>query len=150
MNIPARCSNKCIPCALAVTGIKEASGNTKIAKLNIAAWIDENVTSLDVAVDVAVMVKVLQALQHLFENGRNHNLLKPVGMRGFQYVEAGPAGHIRHDHPQIVVADEGAVRFKHVRVVHQDHCLSLTRHVVLRAMHCVCLFNLIFNLWGIN
>jgi len=138
MNIPARCSNKRIPRALTVTRIKEACGNAKIAKLNGAARIDENVASLDVAVDVAVMVKVLQTLQHLFENGRNHNLLKPVGMRGFKYVEARAAGHVRHDNPQIVLADERAVRFKHVRVVHQDHRLRLPRHVVLHALpHCI-------------
>jgi len=85
---PARCSDKCITCALAVTGIKEAGRDTKVAELDGAARIDENVAGLDVAVDVAVMVKVLQSLQDLFENGRNDDLHETVGVGGFEDVEA--------------------------------------------------------------
>ena len=57
--IPTRCSNKCIPGALPVTGIKETSRYTEIAELDGAACIDENVTRLDVPVDMSMVMKVL-------------------------------------------------------------------------------------------
>lgn len=130
-NEPARCSDECVPGALPVTGIKEASRDTEVTKLNAATGIDENVASLDISVDVTVVMKVLQTLEDLPEDGGNYNLLEAIRVCGLQYVKARTSSHERHHHPQVVIAHEGAVRFQHVRVVHQHHCLCLTRYIIL-------------------
>jgi hypothetical protein len=86
---------------------------------------------LDVSVNVALAVQILERLERLLQNGGDRGLLEAVLEIRLHDVEARPAGHVGHHHPHAPVHHEGAVRLHQVGMADQAHRHRLAPDVVL-------------------
>ena len=114
---------------------------------------------LDIAVDTALSVYVVQPFQNLLRDGCNHRLFQTLP-RGCGQVSAagaekalqgipkaylsigklhdvqhGPARNIRHHHPEVLSVHKGAVERQHVSVGLLPHCLGFPHYLVLHQQH---------------
>lgn len=127
---PAGGADEGVPGALAVAGVEHASGDAEVGELDLAVGIEENIASLNIAVNVAVSVEIVESLESLLEDRSDGVLLESLGIGGLHEVEAGALRHEAHDDPEAPVDDEGAEGFDDVGVLDQAHGLRLPPYVL--------------------
>lgn len=86
--------------------VAERRGDAKVGELDAAGGAEEDVGGLDVAVDHALAVQVVERQQELAADNGDVGLGEDTGL---EQVEAGAAGEVLHDDPQLVALDERAI-----------------------------------------
>lgn len=98
---PERRADKRVP-----ERVAERRGDAKVGELDAAGGAEEDVGGLDVAVDHALAVQVVERQQELAADNGNVGLGEDTGL---EQVETGAAGEVLHDDPQLVALDERAI-----------------------------------------
>eukprot|EP00047_Mylnosiga_fluctuans_P024710 m.168529 g.168529 ORF g.168529 m.168529 type:complete len:397 (-) comp9910_c1_seq9:5145-6335(-) len=80
--------------------VRELPGDTKVRKLGLALLVEENVASLDIAMDFPLAVEILEALERGLDNRRDFILLECL------VPEPNNVGHrascaVLHDYPEV-------------------------------------------------
>lgn len=92
--------------------------------------VQQDVTGLDVSVDLAVLVEVLQPLERLVQDDSHELLLEPLSqpllLEQVHHVQTRALVHELRDQPQLVLMHEAAVALEDVRVVGHLHGLHLS------------------------
>mmetsp|Transcript_44778 Transcript_44778/g.133747 ORF Transcript_44778/g.133747 Transcript_44778/m.133747 type:complete len:376 (+) Transcript_44778:99-1226(+) len=104
--------------------------HTEVAEVHTAIVVHEDVASLDITVNSALAVHIVERTQHIADDGRNHHLIQALWMRVLDYVQHRTAADKGHDHPEVDSVHERGVQGKHVRVVVILHDLRLVHDFV--------------------
>mmetsp|Transcript_9413 Transcript_9413/g.28314 ORF Transcript_9413/g.28314 Transcript_9413/m.28314 type:complete len:228 (-) Transcript_9413:217-900(-) len=107
----------------------------EVRQQHIPIVVHKDVARLHITVNAVMPVHVVQALEDLPKNHRNDRLFQPLWIRILHDVEHGAARDVGLNHPKVLLVHEGHVKYQHIGVVEQPHCLSLLHDVIQAAIH---------------
>ena len=90
------------------SGVRQLPGHTKVSELDVAHVGEQHVGSLDVSVQLPLLVQVVKPLDHLPQDDRDVLLLQAAGLH---QVQGRAAAQVLHDDPKLGALEVGAEVF---------------------------------------